>query len=130
MQHRSYPLPPLMLGQVIEQAIIDHEHTHPMSCTGARRWCNEGQARAWNMIPAVIDIREGNGIHYCDDACADRCLGTYYDSDWVVEVQYHTKGYCALYAVLWIGDVQDVHLWMDPKLDVGSEVGGAQGGSP
>ena len=37
MQHRSYPLPPLMLGQVIEQAIIDHEHTHTMSCTGARR---------------------------------------------------------------------------------------------
>jgi hypothetical protein len=120
MQHRAYPLPPLLLGEVIDQCIIDHEHTHGRWCIQARR-CNELEARSWNMIPAVIDVQEGDGWHVCDETCIDRCLRSYCDSDWVVEVQYHTAGYCALYGVLWVGDTQDVRLWMDPKLDITPE---------
>ena len=72
------------------------------------------------MVPVVVSIQEGNGWHEHDENCeivsrsgGYKCMKDCDDCDWIVELQYHTAGYHAVYCVKRAGDVQHVHLWMD-----------------
>jgi hypothetical protein len=71
-----------------------------------------------NMEPVIVEITEGHGRHQCDDDCTlssytGKCLRSCEDSDWVVDLRYHTCGWGALYGIKRHGDVQHISLWAD-----------------
>ncbi|ORW33259.1 hypothetical protein AWB91_09030 [Mycobacterium paraense] len=117
MQHKTYPLPPLLLTPIIERCREDHTyHPHPEGDIDGPEWEEYRAAGSCDMEPVVVDIREGNGRHECDADCRITwagCLGSCSDSDWVVELRYHSQGYRATYGITRAGDVQRVVLWCD-----------------
>jgi hypothetical protein len=114
MQHVSYPLPPLMLTPIIEQCRRDHTHQHRESCDDDPEYCAVSQLNdASNVEPFIVNIEAGYGRHECDPSCPDRCMRSCDDSDWVVTLQYSSKGWQAVYGITKHGDVQDIAIWMD-----------------
>lgn len=116
MQHVNYPLPPLFLTEIIEKCQEDHAYHHyEDDSEELRKFRNRIAA---DMVPVVREILAGYGRHECDEVCRIRekerkvsCLKSCDDSDWIVTLQYSTKGYCATYGIKRAGDVQDVQLW-------------------
>lgn len=120
MQHTNYPLPPLMLTEVIARARHDHEHRHNDGCVEDSDYCQRATADNADLYdePQIVSIAEGAGRHECDDTCevssyAGKCLRHCEDSDWLVELEYSRRGWRALYGIKRAGDVQDVSLWAD-----------------
>lgn len=121
MQITKYPLPPLFLGEVLDRAKADHTHQCDDYCRAEPSFCSRGKADNHMLldVPEVVEIKEGNGRHQCDQECADRiarrgkCLEHCADSDWIVEVRYSENGWHAIYGIKRHGDVQDVSLWAD-----------------
>jgi hypothetical protein len=122
MQHVKYPLPPLMLGPIIEKCAEDHTHKHSEFCaTEDAEYCGRTMKdNEQNITPVIVDIEAGYGRHECDNTCkthrthnGDQCFRSCEDSDWVVTLQYSSKGWQAVYGIMRAGDVQDILLWAD-----------------
>lgn len=138
MQHVKCPLPPLFLTEIIDRCREDHTHVCNEECQEDPGYC---QRHSCDMEPVIFRIDAGYGHHEHDptedvDGCQwrdgeyqdvfgnlrergelkrenHRCIRDYDDSDWIVELQYHTAGWCAVYGIKRAGDVQDIVLWMD-----------------
>ena len=120
MQHHTYPLPPLFLTEILDQAKADHTHVCEDFCQEMDgRYCSLADNDNLLDTPVLVKIEEGHGRHECDNDCATRnfiagrCMRHCDDSDWVVEVCYSKRGWHAVYGVKRHGDVQHVSLWMD-----------------
>jgi hypothetical protein len=141
MQHKTYPLPPLLLSEVIDKCRDQHEYKGDdrYESERSREYMRES---ACDIEPFVVEIKEGHGRHECDpvddvngcqwctrerrdefgnwveervrkDDYAGGCYLECDDSDWVVTLQYSTRGWQAIYGIKRHGDVQDVSLWAD-----------------
>jgi hypothetical protein len=117
-QHKTYPLPPLLLTEVIDRCRNDH--TYQPEPEDEPEYQQRALDDSCDMTPTIVKITEGYGRHDHDEVCRvralqrqSRCLRHCDDSDWIVELQYHSKGYHAVYGIERHGDVQDVSLWMD-----------------
>jgi hypothetical protein len=133
MQCKSYPLPPLFLTEIIERCRVDHTHICDDICLDHAGMHRFSQEHSCDMVPTIVSIKEGNGRHVHEESCkwrdCDRfnkatqqwetviiphdCSLDCDDSDWIVELCYHSNGYHAVYGIKRKGDVQDVSLWMD-----------------
>lgn len=121
MQHKTYPLPPLFLTEILDKARADHVHECDEFCSEYDgKYCGAADNAALLDTPVIVKISEGHGRHECDGACRKsgtsngyQCLRHCDDSDWVVEVRYSSRGWHAVYGIKRHGDVQDVSLWAD-----------------
>ncbi len=125
MQHHTYPLPPLYLTEIIERAKADHTHRCDEACRDSSwsvDFCERMRQENKGLLdtPVIVKIEEGHGRHECDKECELRstargykCMRSCDDSDWIVELCYHERGWHAVYGVKRHGDIQNVSLWMD-----------------
>lgn len=136
-QVKTYPLPPLFLTEVIDKCREQHTHVCDEMCEEDDGYHRYSSKHSCDMEPVIVKIEEGYGRHvhdpdddihgcgwrggdYCDykgvwheRRVPHTCMRDCDDSDWIVDLQYHTSGYRAVYGVKRAGDIQEVSLWMN-----------------